>query len=204
MSDSLRPHGLQPSRFLRPWDFLGKSTGVQSTSFEMPGWMKHELESRLLGEISITSDMQMTPPLWQKVKRNWRASWQKWKRKMIMKWSENRSVVSALCDPLDYTVHGILQARILEWVAFLFSRRSSQPRDRTQDSHNEDRFLKAGLKLNIPKTNILASGPITSRQIDGETKETVRNFIFLGSKITAGGDCSHEIACSLEEKLWQT
>ena len=110
-----------------------------------------------------------------------------------MKGSENRSVVSALCDPLDYTVHGILQARILEWVAFLFSRRSSQPRDRTQDSRIEDRFLKAGLKLNIPKTNILASGPITSRQIDGETKETVRNFIFLGSKITAGGDCSHEI-----------
>ena len=110
-----------------------------------------------------------------------------------MKGSENRSVVSALCDPLDYTVHGILQARKLEWVAFLFSRRSSQPRDRTPDSRIEDRFLKAGLKLNIPKTNILASGPITSRQIDGETKETVRNFIFLGSKITAGGDCSHEI-----------
>ena len=43
---------------------------MQSTSCEMPGWMKHNLESRLLGEISITSDMQMTPPLWQKVKRN--------------------------------------------------------------------------------------------------------------------------------------
>ena len=79
---------------------------------------------------------------------------------MKMKWSENRSVVSALCDPLDYTVHGILQARILEWVAFLFSRRSSQPRDRTQESRIEDGFLKAGLKLNIQKTNIMASGPI--------------------------------------------
>ena len=45
-------------------------TYMQSTSCEMPGWMKHKLESRLLGEISITSDMQMTPPLWQKVKRN--------------------------------------------------------------------------------------------------------------------------------------
>ena len=52
---------------------------------------------------------------------------------------------------------------------------------------------KAGLKLNIPKTKILASGPITSWQIDGETVETVTDFIFLGSKITAGGDCSHEI-----------
>ena len=52
---------------------------------------------------------------------------------------------------------------------------------------------KAGLKLNIQKTKIMASGPITSRQIDGETMETVTDFIFLGSKITADGDCSHEI-----------
>ena len=52
---------------------------------------------------------------------------------------------------------------------------------------------KAGLKLNIQKTKIMASGPITSRQIDVETMETVRDFIYLGSKITADGDCSHEI-----------
>ena len=52
---------------------------------------------------------------------------------------------------------------------------------------------EAGLKLNIQKTNITASGPITSWQIDGETVETVRDFIFLGSKITADGDCSHDI-----------
>ena len=51
----------------------------------------------------------------------------------------------------------------------------------------------AGLKLNIQKTMIMASGPIISWQIDGETKETVADFIFLGSKITADGDCSHEI-----------
>ena len=65
---------------------------------------------------------------------------------------------------------------------------------------------KAGLKLNIQKTKIMASGPITSWQIDGETVKTVRDFIFLGSQITADGDCSHEIkrACSLEEKLWPT
>ena len=81
--------------------------------------MKQKLESRLLGEISITSDMQMTPPLWQ----------------------------------------------------------------------NE----KVGLKLNIQKTKIVASGPITSWQTDGETVETVTDFIFGGSKITADGDCSHEI-----------
>ena len=52
---------------------------------------------------------------------------------------------------------------------------------------------KVGLKLNIQKTKIMASGPITLWQIVGETMETVRNFIFLGSKITADGDCSHEI-----------
>ena len=52
---------------------------------------------------------------------------------------------------------------------------------------------KAGLKFNIQKTKIVASGPITSWQIDGETMETVTDFVFLGSKITADGDCSHEI-----------
>ena len=52
---------------------------------------------------------------------------------------------------------------------------------------------KVGLKLNIQKTKIMASGPITSWQIDGETMETVRDFIFLGSKINADGDCSYEI-----------
>ena len=62
---------------------------------------------------------------------------------------------------------------------------------------------KPGLKLNIQKTNIMASSPITSWQIDGETMETVRDFIFLGSKITADGDCSLKLkdTCSLEEKL---
>ena len=65
---------------------------------------------------------------------------------------------------------------------------------------------KSGLKLSIQKLKILASSPITSGQIDGETMETVTDFIFLGSKIIADGDCSHEIKrlCSLEEKLWQT
>ena len=52
---------------------------------------------------------------------------------------------------------------------------------------------KVGLKLNIQKTKIMASGPVTSWQIDGQTMETVTDFIFLGSRITADGDCSHEI-----------
>ena len=63
---------------------------------------------------------------------------------------------------------------------------------------------KAGLKLNIQKMRILASGPITSWQIDGETTETVRNFVFLGSKITADGNCSKEIkrCLFLWRKAW--
>ena len=65
---------------------------------------------------------------------------------------------------------------------------------------------KAGLKLNIQKTKIIASGPITSWEIDGETVETVLDFIFWGSKITADGDCIHELndAYSFEGKLWTT
>ena len=64
---------------------------------------------------------------------------------------------------------------------------------------------KVGLKLNIQKTKIMASGPITSLQIEGETVETVSGFIFLGSKITADGDCSHEIKrCLLLERKTMT
>ena len=66
---------------------------------------------------------------------------------------------------------------------------------------------KVGLKLNIQKTKIMASGPITSWEVDGETMETVQDFIFLASRITVDGDCSHvtiKDTCSLEEKLWPT
>ena len=109
----------------------------------MLDWMKHKLESRLLGEISITSDTQMTPTSWQKVKRNW---------SLLMKVKE--------------------------------------------ESEN------TGLKLNIQNTKIMASGPITSWQIEGETVGRVTGLIFLGSKITTDGDCSHEIKRhSLEGKL---
>ena len=98
--------------------------------------MKHKLESRLLGEISITSDMQMTPPLWQKAKKNFLKS-------LLMKVKEDSE--------------------------------------------------KVGLKFNIQKMKIMASDPITSWQIDGETMETVTDFNFGGSKIIADGNCSHEI-----------
>ena len=65
---------------------------------------------------------------------------------------------------------------------------------------------KAGLKFNIQKTKIMASSPIISWQIDGETVETVADFIFLGSKVTADCDCSQKLedACSFDEKLWPT
>ena len=67
----------------------------------------------------------------------------------------------------------------------------------------KEESAKAGLKLNIQKTKIMASGPIASWKIDGETMETVTDFIFLGSKITAGDDAAMKLedACSLEEKL---
>ena len=61
------------------------------------------------------------------------------------------------------------------------------------ESEEEEESEKVDLKLNIQKTKIMASGPVTSWEIDGETVETVSDFIFLGSKITADGDCSHEI-----------
>ena len=109
-------------------------TYMQSTSGETLGWRKHKLESRLPVEISVTSDMQMIPPQWQKAKRN---------KSLLMKVKEESE--------------------------------------------------KVCLKLNIQKTRIMASGPITSWEIDGETVETVSDFIFGGLKITADGDCSHEI-----------
>ena len=99
------------------------------------GWKKYKLQSRLPGEISITSDTQMTPPLWQESEEELKS--------LLMKVKEESE--------------------------------------------------KVGLKLNIQKTKIMASGPITSWQRDGDMVETVSDFIFLGSKITADGDCSHEI-----------
>ena len=97
---------------------------MQSTSQEILGWMKHKLESRLLGEISITSDIQMTPPLWQKLK----------------------------CF--------LVKVKEVSFTSFL-----SQ---------------KVGLKINIQKTKIVASGPITSWKIDREIMKTVRDFNFRG------------------------
>ena len=100
----------------------------------MLGWIKHKRKSRLLGEISITSDADDTTLM---------AESEEELKSLLMKVKEKSE--------------------------------------------------KAGLKLNIQKTKIVASDPITSWQIDGETMETVTDFIFLGSKITADGDCRHEI-----------
>ena len=109
---------------------------MKSTSFEMPSWIKHRLESRLQGEISITSGVVThdTTPM---------AESKEELKSLLMKVKED----------------------------------------------NE----KAGLKLNIQKTKIMASGPITSWQIDGETMERATDFIFLGSKITADSERIHEI-----------
>ena len=100
-------------------------TYIQSTSYEMLDWMEHKLESRLPREISITSDMRLTPPYGRK----WRGT-----KSLLMKVKESE---------------------------------------------------KAGLKLNTQRMKVMASGPITSWQIDGETMETVADFILLVCKITA-------------------
>ena len=110
-------------------------TDMQSTSCKMLGWMKQKLESRFLGEISITSDMQMTPHLT----------------------AESEEEIKSLLMKL------------------------------------KEKNEKTDLKFNIQKMKFMASCPMTLWQINGEKMETVRDFIFLGSKITADGACSHEI-----------
>ena len=120
---------------------------MQSTSWEMPGWMKHKLESdagRNINNLRYADDTTLMAESEEELKS------------LLMKVKEESE--------------------------------------------------KVGLKLNIQKTKIMASGPITSWWIDGETMETVSDVIFLGSKITAVGDCSMKLkdACSLEEKRWQT
>ena len=109
-------------------------TYMQSTSWEMLGWMKHKLESRLAG-------------------RN--------------------------ISNLRYAGNTTLMAESEELKNLLMKVKEESE--------------KVGLKFNIQKSKVMASGPITSWEIDGETVETVSDFIFLGSKITADGDCSYEI-----------
>ena len=120
---------------------------MQSTSCEMPGWMKLKLESRLSGEISITSDMQITPSLCQKAKRT--------------------------KEPFD---------------------------------EGERREWKSWLKTQHSKTKILASSPITSWQIDGETMEKWQTLFSWAPKSLQIVSAAKKLkdACSLEEKLWPT
>ena len=123
---------------------------------------------------------------------------------------KSESKVAQLCptlsNPMDgslpgSSVHGIFQTRVLEWGAIAFSGYADDTTIMAESEEELKSLLikvkeeseKAGLKPNIQNTKIMASGPITSWQIDGETMETVTDFIFLGSKITADGDCSHEI-----------
>ena len=79
------------------------------------------------------------------------------------------------------------------WWAAVYGVAQSRTRLKRLSSSSSSRSEKVGLKFNIQKTKIMASGPITSWQIDGETVEIVVDLIFLGSKITADGDCNHEI-----------
>ena len=93
-----------------------------------------------------------------------------------------------------------------EWLNWTTLKAESEEEPKNLLMRVKEESDTVGLKLNIQKTKIMASSPITSWQIDGGKMETVTDFIFLSSKITADGDCSHEIKIcfSLEEKLWQT
>ena len=102
------------------------------------------------------------------------------------KW-KSLSQAQLLC-PKDYTIHGILQVRILEWVAVPFSRGASQPRDQTQVSRIAGRFF-----ISWATRESLTSHVIPTWQIEGEMVEAVTDFLILGSNITADGNCSHEI-----------
>ena len=134
----------------------------------MLGWMKHKLESKLPGEISITSDMQMTPPLWQKVKRNSKAAG-------LEETQAGIKIARRNINNLRYADDTTLVAENEEELKSLLMKVKVESE-------------KVGLKLNIQKTKIMASGPTTSWEIDGQTVETVSDFIFLGSKITADDD----------------
>ena len=110
-------------------------TYMQSTSWETLGWKKHKLESRLPGEISITSD--------------------------------NADDTTLMAESEEELKNLLMKVK--------------------------EKSEQVGLKLNVQKTKIMASGPIILWEMNGKTVETVSDFIFLGSKIIADGDCSHEI-----------
>ena len=176
----------------------------------MLGWMKHKLESRLLGEISITSDMQMTPSLWQKEaesKEELKSFLMKVKEKSEkagLKLHIQHSKIMTTGPITSWQIDG----RKVETVTGFISGRNINNLRYADDitlmveSKEELKNLlmkvkegseEVGLKFNIQKTKIMASGSITSWQIYGETMETVTDFILGGSKIAADGDCSCEI-----------
>ena len=163
-------------------------------SYEKPGWMKHNLESRLLGEISITSDMQMK-------KRKLELDMEQWTGSKLGK----EYIQAVYCHPAYSTYMQSTSCKMPAGWSTSWNQdcrekyqlpqiwRWHHPYGRKRRGTKEplDEGEK-GLKLNIQKTKTMASGPISWWQIDGETMETVTDFIFLSSKVTADGDCSHE------------
>ena len=185
-------------------------TSMQSTSREIPGWKNHKLESRLLGAISTTSDIQIIPPLWQKVK---------------VKWSGSHSVVSDCLQP-----HGLYSpwnslgqntgVGSLSLLQGIFPTQGSNPgllhcrqillyqlsHKGSPESEEELKSLlmkvkgeseNAGLKLIIQKMKIMSSSSVTSWKIHGKTMKIVTDFIFLDS--TVDWDCSHKFKRHLQK-----
>ena len=131
-----------------------------------------------------------------------------WKSQLL-----NMTAFLTTRDPVPYQFWLIRHQEVhrkYEPIFFQSKRRNPYVRKwrRTKETLDEGERgeWKSGLRLSIQKMKLMASGPITSWQIDGETMEKVMDFIFLDSKITADGDCSHEITkcCLLEEKIWTT
>ena len=176
---------------------------MQSTAWETLGWKKHKLESRLPGEISITSDMQMIPPLWQKVSsvqfslsvlsNSLRPHESQHARPPCP--SPTPRVHSDSC-PLSQWCHQAISSSVVPFSSCPQSLPASESFPVSQRfawcGQSEEELIKSllmkvkeesekvGLKLNIQKAKIMTSGPITSWKIDGETVETLSDFILQG------------------------
>ena len=193
VSDSVRPHRRQPTRLLRPWDSPGKNTGVGCH------FLLHCRKVKIESEVTQLCPTLATP---------WTAAYQAppsmgFSRQKYWSGVPMPSPISEVIDISPGNLDSSLcffQPSVSHDVLCI----SRYADDTTLMAESEEELKsllmkvkveseKVGVKLNIQKTKIMASGPITSWEIDGETVETESDFIFLGSKITADGACSHDM-----------
>ena len=162
-------------------------TYMQSISWEMPGWMTHKLESRLPGEISTTSDIlivvvQLLSHVWL-FSTPWTTAHQ-----ASLSLTISQSLLKLMSIELVMSSNHLIQ---VDNTSLSNSRKWKGTKESLDEGERVE--WQSRLQLNIQKTNIMVSGPITSWQIDRGKVEAVTACLFLGSKITVDGDCSHEI-----------